>query len=1011
MKEINDCISEAKQLNTSFTKNNNNNNNKYKNKTVSFIPPSLVQGSKFKDFQQKKTANKENMLLETFENNITFKKDALDNIKQEYTNTLNKYNNLITQINVNNTDYINRISKNNQYLNKYIRFTTGQICYVTNQGVVKLIPNNEILNSLNGINGCPNLNIKIVEISLPWVKEYNIQGNVIPLQPPLVIGTNMQLSQSCGLEGLNVYVNNLIKAPESNYLGCYNNKQSIADILFVPIMNSSNVVNGFTSYASSTYLKNNNTFGPWNAFTRNNKTYWHSDVSNDTKYNANTGEYIGINKLSYIDVYQQKQTAKGEYLQIKMPGFDTPQATSYTLTKYDLQGRQDCCGKPNSRSPNSWLILGYNNNTWYQVDNQTNQSLNYGLKTYEINNPKPYQSYVCIVLNCGDSNDKSGNRTCVQISIWNLYTNTDFSQTNNAMNYIQSDIDGFVYVTFDECQEYALTKGYKYFGIQDSKLDGTARCLVSNDLATSKMYGNALTYKNIALWSSNINDHSGISAILTHNGSLSVLKSGGSYVYSSPYLNSNPSNYLGCYLDNSNRAMTMYNNGSQKYNYEQCKNIATQNGYKLFGLQNSTSGTNAQCTLSNSIEQTHKYGKAGNCKNLKDGTWSGGGWSNAVYNNEEPSSFFYLILQDDGNMCIYRGQGPNDNQGLIWSTMTAGQQKMPNANFTASKSKFSRNYMISGETLGPNEFLGSTDGSIYLIMQTDGNVALYTSTKTSACSKSQTINNDKITGNKNANAIYELKQTGYPKNIGKVAFIDEDTKLHAYEKTNIKHNDTYTEFKGVDSLGYDIVGSSLSNTTLEQCKNICNNNSDCTGFVTNSDNSVCWPKTKTMNPPDNIQINKDRKVYVRNSTVITPPLGATTNIVNIDSIYYENYLKDNKMPSTVGLANTTRAQQEQLTQLQDKLNALSSKIVISTNEMKNKNDSIYNLTHKNLDYLKEMKNITNKEHKLAESSITLNIDNILHESDKIILHQNYKYLIWSFLAVSAVLITVSIKNK
>jgi hypothetical protein len=166
-----------------------------------------------------------------------------------------------------------------------------------------------------------------------------------------------------------------------------------------------------------------------------------------------------------------------------------------------------------------------------------------------------------------------------------------------------------------------------------------------------------------------------------------------------------------------------------------------------------------------------------------------------------------------------------------------------------------------------------------------------------------------------------------------------------------------------------------------------------------------------MNPPDNIQINKDRKVYVRNSTVITPPLGATTNIVNIDSIYYENYLKDNKMPSTVGLANTTRAQQEQLTQLQDKLNALSSKIVISTNEMKNKNDSIYNLTHKNLDYLKEMKNITNKEHKLAESSITLNIDNILHESDKIILHQNYKYLIWSFLAVSAVLITVSIKNK
>jgi hypothetical protein len=30
------------------------------------------------------------------------------------------------------------------------------------------------------------------------------------------------------------------------------------------------------------------------------------------------------------------------------------------------------------------------------------------------------------------------------------------------------------------------------------------------------------------------------------------------------------------------------------------------------------------------------------------------------------SGLFFAIMQSDGNLCVYRGSGPNNNHGLIW---------------------------------------------------------------------------------------------------------------------------------------------------------------------------------------------------------------------------------------------------------------------------------------------------------------------------------------------------------
>jgi hypothetical protein len=146
---------------------------------------------------------------------------------------------------------------------------------------------------------------------------------------------------------------------------------------------------------------------------------------------------------------------------------------------------------------------------------------------------------------------------------------------------------------------------------------------------------------------------------------------------------------------------------------------------------------------------------------------------------------FFLILQDDGNMCIYRGSGPNDNQGLIWESKTNGQQLKANPAFTADKGKYGKNSVASGMTLGAGEFIGSNDGSIYLIMQADGNLVLYTSENGENCPK---MNDGNSGGGEGANALYELAEVGIPANLGKIGYVDSNSLLSVYNDSNMEQN-------------------------------------------------------------------------------------------------------------------------------------------------------------------------------------------------------------------------------
>ena len=143
-------------------------------------------------------------------------KDKFNQIQGQYNSLVDKYTKTETTTIGDSLAAINRVSSKNPYLNKNIKFTTGQVCYVTNQGVAKLITSQEIWNSLKNCSGKT-----YIDVNLPWLSEYNTPGTTISTVPSLISGTNMVLNQACGNEGKNVYVSKLTDNTNATYMGCY----------------------------------------------------------------------------------------------------------------------------------------------------------------------------------------------------------------------------------------------------------------------------------------------------------------------------------------------------------------------------------------------------------------------------------------------------------------------------------------------------------------------------------------------------------------------------------------------------------------------------------------------------------------------------------------------------------------------------------------------------------------------------------------------------------------------
>jgi hypothetical protein len=365
-------------------------------------------------------------------------------------------------------------------------------------------------------------------------------------------------------------------------------------------------------------------------------------------------------------------------------------------------------------------------------------------------------------------------------------------------------------------------------------------------------------------------------------------------------------------------------------------------------------------------------------------------------------------------MCIYRGTSPNDNQGKIWCSQTNGKQQQPNKNFSAANGKYAKNWISSTSTLAAGDFIGSNNGSIYLLMQTDGNLVLYTSTNQTACKANQ---NGKMQGSNLVNALYEVSPSGSKGDIGKIAYIDENSNLREYSTDNIKLTNNYTTLQNMNTPNNDIPGAAYGSATIDQCKSTCSNRQSCYGFVFDNNNKVCYPKNNQMYPyGGSLNPLSGVDTYLREKQPINRPPGISDIIANIDTVLFRNYIKSTGNDEYHGLTKATEVEKQQIAELQGKLDTLSSKIAKLSNKLSSNTNSAETQAKNNIsgldgftglgDYLTDLKN-TNEQIQLTSTSM----NNILNDSNIVVLQKNYSYLFWSILATGTVLVTMNIAKN
>jgi hypothetical protein len=406
-------------------------------------------------------------------------------------------------------------------------------------------------------------------------------------------------------------------------------------------------------------------------------------------------------------------------------------------------------------------------------------------------------------------------------------------------------------------------------------------------------------------------------------------------------------------------------------------------------------------------------------------------------------------------MCLYQGTDPSNEQAGIWMSHTNGKQKGTNPDWVASKGKYGRNYMKTGETLAQDEWIGSNDGSIKLIMQTDGNLVLYTSETKSGCS----VKNNITYGGGWVNAVYKIDPTGNKASLGKVAYIDPDANLKEYPSSLLSYSNQYQIIKDADSAGNDIQQINPTSNNEQGCIDACNANGDCAGFVYQPNGNYCYLKNSAMYP-------SGEKQYYANSGITMgvrkPQIGSSVDqacsrdIIDIDSLQYDNYLKGDPMTSETKCETSLVLGEDKttLTNLQNSMLSVGEQITDQTENLYTKNNNNYNTIqqnsiqfNKNIDMYKANDNKIKSELNLpgrfqtetksksnvnkregmqnnmsqgqnnvrtidpslnSNKIITMNdINSMLSDTDIRVLQENYSYIFWSILAVGLLTITVN----
>jgi len=553
---------------------------------------------------------------------------------------------------------------------------------------------------------------------------------------------------------------------------------------------------------------------------------------------------------------------------------------------------------------------------------------------------------------------------------------------------------------FQQCKDAAVKREYQYYTLND--VDASSKignCLVSNDKNT--IINNIQAYDFVPLWSSNTSGQSGTYVKLSNDGTLSI-RDKDHNVYFSTQSDTSCADISYNLIPN-RRAPGYDIDYRSGVTPDDCKTVCNNNS-KCAGFTFNLLSNN-QCWIkkggfTNNIEYNknrNTYQKSVNTSKCK----------------------FFLVLQDDGNMCVYRGTPNGIDNFLIWCSDTKGKQLLANKKFVSSKGKYGIPILTMNQILNRGDFICSNSGNLLLKMEKDGNLVLYTF----KLSCDNTIDNINYYGKNRAISLYDIGSVGVVSNMGKVGYVDADSQIHTYPDERIEYSNDYNlSYKDSNINGYDLSNTyaKQSNISLSECKNICNDDPDCNAFVydTTGPSPICLPKSlpdKNMYSPNNFIPSFGKTSFLRDKKIINPPIGIDNKINNIDSVYYNNYGKQGgDLQNSYGLGKLLINNTGEFDNFYQNINKAASQINKNVNNLANfKIEGFEGLTEQDIPKkflipVSQTQKFKQKIEQLTENETI--VDNILTDTNIKILQKNYSYIAWSILALAVLVVTIKIKN-
>ena len=263
-------------------------------------------------------------------------------------------------------------------------------------------------------------------------------------------------------------------------------------------------------------------------------------------------------------------------------------------------------------------------------------------------------------------------------------------------------------------------------------------------------------------------------------------------------------------------------------------------------------------------------------------------------------------------------------------------------------------------------------------------------------------------GTANTNAVYSQK---LPENadLRKVGYINDKGLLTEYPKSMIKRGNTYTMIAGQNSRGNDL--KETDGIDVDSCKKMCTDDDNCAGFVYRNSDKKCWIKNSNMYPEaKTLDSDSNYDLFIRNPSV-NNNASCSNKIVGVNTDQFKSFKNTGKemgADTLCGLANDTIDPKENVKNERDKIMNLSEKIVNrmgtltqNKDEMDNLQPNLQNKLLKSINsYKQTVKNIKNGLKQ--NETIGGQVDN----SDLLLINRNFNYVMWSIVAIIAVIVTI-----